>query len=337
MPYNALDSQSQHARVRVRCRNTAAFGGATPSTFELLFSGEAGTSDGSWPLSVPGVSCDGGWYEAPLVFPDPAEPGGTRLIREAVALLAHGQFGSTCPAIYDVYTNPIWIAPVRTVIMVDLIASGDSFQLKLSSELSPTIPIKLIFRTSMKRELLYAQIKQIDPAGGGLIDLTGGEDGAGGLQAIPVPDMGWHGTPEDAPVTKDNRLTFWIHPDRPVRGTLRAARPEDERFVLIVRRTPSAGDVAPCNDARICDAFGNPLGVYVQRFAPYNTCSRRTCSADYRFCESSCSCALAYMCPIGSIYLDCECCLSYSCFPLPCHCTYCAPKEDVFSTYCPGG
>ena len=117
-----------------------------------------------------------------------------------------------------------------------------------------------------------------------------------------------------------------------MRGTRRTdVALADERFVLVVER----GD-GTATDRRLRDAFDNPLGVFMVRFRPYNTCVRRTCASGFRFCNSQCQCVEATRC-VGGISLGgCACCLSYS--PLmPLVCTVCSPGTDVFNTTCPNG
>ena len=364
-----LDEESQSIRVALRCKNVGDFGGQAPSKVELVVSGEAGTDDphkclvgegqacdapsvcasaGGSCVAVPNddtpfeplfdAQCDGSWYEQTIKLgataSDPDRP-----LSHPVAVSAHVAVGDSCPGIYDAYTNPVWVAPVRASVLVTLTKLKNvegKFLMRLSQELSPTLPITLYFPISMREEEVEGFIKQIDPATGELIDLTGGVDNEGKLQAIPNPTKGWGDDPKngDPAETKDSRLTFWIPPANPIRGDLIAADMADERFVLVVRRKVSPGDVAPCDDYRLCDALGNPLSVFTMRFDPED-CVQKSCPSGYKYCYGTCQCVPAYQCPIGAIYLfGCECCLSYSCFPLPCFCTYCASKIDQSYLYC---
>lgn len=65
------------------------------------------------------------------------------------------------------------------------------------------------------------------------------------------------------------------------------------------------------------------------------TCPPKTCSNTSKWCQSTCSCALAQLCPAGSIPYQCPCCLAIDYLNMIC--LSCVPPDNVFPTYCPGG
>jgi len=200
----------------------------------------------------------------------------------------------------------------------------------------------LNFRVSMQPDEVEAHIKQIDPSTGQLVDLTGGTDGKGGLLPIPAFDNGWNDSPPNynpAFILK-NALVLTIPSDKHILALPKAASPADERFVLVVKRKVGPDDQAPCNDRRLCDGVGNPLTLATIKFKPskVSTCTPKSCSEDLLWCESKCQCVLGYECPAGAMnFGGCQCCLQQDCFPLPCTCSYCVPKEDISWLTCPGG
>jgi hypothetical protein len=311
------DTDTQRIYVRTRCQNTTDFGGTVPTTLEVLVSGTAGSTAAHTTVALTAHLCDGAWHTQPLNLP--------AALTNSAALVAHARFGSGCPGTYDAYTNPVWLAVVRGFLPLTVQDASPSLNVSMTT----TVPISLSFPVSMKRERITGRLYQVR-ADGSLGPMTGGTDGRGALLATPATVMGWSDSTDGNMASA--ALQFTIPTATPVRGTRRTdVALADERFVLVVER----GD-GTATDRRLRDAFDNPLGVFMVRFRPYDTCVRRTCASGFRFCNSQCRCVEATRC-VGGISLGgCACCLSYS--PLmPLVCTVCSPGTDVFNTNCPNG
>ncbi|MBM4353558.1 MAG: hypothetical protein FJ109_07130 [Deltaproteobacteria bacterium] len=338
VPVLYSEKASQRVIARLRCTNIADLGGGNVKKAELLVSGQGSTSEEPKTILLEGFECNGSYkdYVIPVGY---TQEDPTATLSQPVAVMAHVQIGDACPGTYDAYTNPVWLAPMNGVITVQAVkTNANSLYLKMEQELSASFSIDVVFRMTMASQKVQARIMQIDAATGNLIKMTGGEDGEGGLILQGGLDQGWGNSPKggDPGDTLRNRLSLRIPYNKYIYGPLTAAKLEDERFVLVVSRVPSESDVAPCNDARLCDTFGNPLGIVMLRFKPMSTCQQKSCPSDYKWCKSLCQCAMAYMCPIGSMYFGgCECCMSYD--PWWLQCVYCAPKESVFYKFCPNG
>ena len=329
--------EAQRFRVRTRCKNIDAFGGSSPTTFELLVTGEAGSGADPKAISLlPEAKCDGQWQDQTVYLGATAgNPEG--MLTGPVAFLAHATVGSGCPGTYESYTNPIWVSTVSTYIPLEASEQPTgSFKLKQESDVFPVV---FNFRQSMLTQELVVRVKAIDKTTGALVDLGGGADGQGGLQPVPAATFGWEGVPPDfdPPVVRNLKLTYAIPSGKPITGPLSTSINQQE-FVLVVTRKLVDSGLDNCNDARLCDSFGNPLGVLAVKFKPTATCSPKSCGLGFKWCESQCNCQLAWECPAGTMdFGGCECCWSWDCFPLPCSCSFCASKEDVFWMTCPGG
>ncbi len=336
---------TQNIRVRLKCSNISDFGGQTASVAELLVTGEAESQTPPKSINLfdymADFKCDGQWYEATVPL-GRTENDPTWMLTGNVAVAAHVSVGSSCPGTYDAYTNPIWVTVANCIMNVELQKSGDSaLVLKLETE-NPPVPLELNFRVSMQPDEVEAHIKQVDPSTGQLVDLTGGIDGQGGLMPIPSVDNGWNDSPPNfnpAFVLK-NALVLTIPSDKHIVAVPKAATPADERFVLVVKRKVGPNDQPPCNDLRLCDGVGNPLTLATIKFKPtkVTACTPKSCSEDLVWCESKCQCVLGYECPAGAMnFGGCDCCVEQECFPLPCYCSYCVPKEPISWLTCPGG
>ena len=328
---------AQRFRLRYRCKNIADFGGNTVEKLELIVSGEAGTSDDPTTIDLTPIAvCDGNWQEANVFLG--ASPGNPEeMLWGPVAVAGHLVIGNTCPGTYDAYTNPIWVSTVNTVLPLQVSQTTED-QFKMTQE-DQKFEIKLNFRQSMLTQDLVARIKAIDANTGALIDLAGGVDGQGGVEPVPPKVFGWEGVPPgfDPPIVSNLILTMRIPYDKPITGPLTTSIKE-QRYVLVVTRKLVDSGKTNCNDARLCDAFGNPIGILAVKFKPSATCNQKSCGGGDKWCESKCQCVQAYDCPEGTMnYGGCECCWSWDCFPLPCSCKDCAPTESVFWMTCPGG
>jgi hypothetical protein len=333
------NKQAQSFRIKTRCKNIDAFGGSNAGTFELLVSGEAGSGADPKTVSLkPAAKCDGEWQEQNVYLGATAgDP--SAMLTGPVAFLAHASFGSGCPGTYDAYTNPIWVSTVNINASLQLMAiNEDSFTVQQESS---NFPITFGFRQSMLTQQLKVQLKAIDHTTGALVNLGGGADGAGGLQPVGAATYGWDSVPPppNNPVVKNLKLTYEIPVGKPISGPLTTSA-EQQELVLVVTRDLNQvfPEYSECDDARLCDSFGNPLGILAVKVKKSVSCNQQSCGLGWQWCQSQCACKQHYECPPGTKdYGGCECCWSWDCSPLPCQCSYCVSKEDIFSITCPGG
>ncbi|MBZ0118762.1 MAG: hypothetical protein K8H88_17305, partial [Sandaracinaceae bacterium] len=112
IPYvvGAPDDEAQRIMVETACLNLPEFGGTQPTRWDLWISGPAGSSEPPRRIELLDdgpMTCDRTLHERRVDLGN---------IERPVALLGHVEFNQGCPAIYDAWTNPIWLAPVRVTV-----------------------------------------------------------------------------------------------------------------------------------------------------------------------------------------------------------------------------
>jgi hypothetical protein len=343
VPMVAGDPKSQRIMVRLRCKNIGDFGGDNVAKAELWVSGPADSDDEPESIDLAGFQCDDQDHDYQIQPAyDPKNP--SAMLDEPIAVMAHVQIGDTCPGTYDAWTNPVWIAPMRTVAPVKAVkvvqGEAEMVELMMDQETLSDLSIDIIFPVTMSNQQVDARVLQIDSKTGQLLPMSGGVDGEGKLLPLGGLDNGWGDWPktEDPGETLRTRLSLWIPKDSHLKGVVTTPNVDDERFVLVVSKFPMSGEeeVASCIDARLCDTFGNPLGVPAIRFKPMVPCEQKACASDFKFCKSTCKCEMAKSCPIGTWpYGSGTCCAQID--PMTLMCLVVLPKEDVYWKFCPLG
>lgn len=221
------------------------------------------------------------------------------------------------------------------------VAGGANFRMGLADY---AVPIVVRFPEPMEDQAVDAHVLQVDPLGGPLIALAGGQDNDGGVFVRPIGSNGWHAGTAGAntelhfaiPGNGPTMMSQWIF------GMVRASGGVTaERFVLRIARTATGGpalrraDGSPIGAGTLDVPFSASMGS-----GPGSCTPGSSCAADWRWCCSTMSCEIAQGCSVpGAFELGgCACCAGPNPFmPLACDLCYSWTLEDLFSTYCPGG
>ncbi len=254
------DEDGQRIMIQTRCRNIPDFGGTVPTRYELWVTGEAGTEDPPSQIDLltgeEHPSCDFTVHDRVVDLGNISTPR---------AMLAHVQIGDTCPAIYDAWTNPVWIAPVKTTVPEFIFRDTDpavAEQWCVEVTDNGDLPgiFELEFPISMMDEPVYALVAGVGTEGE-LLRFEGGVDGMGGLEPVAedgASPNGWL-TSEDGR-TNSTRLRFSIPVGCAVEEDVLDPFITPARMLLVVARDDP--------DPRLRDAYGNPLSIFIARFEP---------------------------------------------------------------------
>lgn len=233
--------------------------------------------------------------------------------------------------LFGCHQFPVTIVPV---------AAGANFRMGLADY---AVPIIVRFSSPMGDQTIDAQVLQVDPGGGPLVPLTGGDGGDGGVFVRPIGTNGWHdgaaGTNTELhlaiPGNGPSMMSQWIF------GMVRAAGGvADERFVLRIRRVTGGpalrrADGTPLGAGTFDVPFSASMGSGTSMCTPTTACP-----ADRRWCCETSRCEVALGCTvIGAFeYGGCACCSGPSVFfPAACDVCYSWSLEDVFADACPRG
>lgn len=292
------DPEAQRPMVRLDCQNIPEFGGAQPTGLELFQ-----TTRSSAPilrrvdLLREETRCDGTAIDRVLDLDNLDEPS---------LLIAHVEFDEGCPAIYEAWTNPIWVAPVRVRMPKTRLWDRDDSEVNdLLIHAVPGFPVdaapedqgvvEIEFPISMKDTQVIVQVAGITAStdcpdgetcvGYNLIPFTGGVDGSGGLEPVLTHggrsnDNGWYPALDDAETTNrdesaSNSILRVRFPtgENAIRWTIDPVgffqdSEEGEEF----RQSPGAVLIVRGTDGDrffpLNDFFDNPLNPLMVRFQP---------------------------------------------------------------------
>ena len=254
------DDDGQRMMLRTRCANTYEFGGVAPARYELWVTGAPGTDERPSVIDLLATdeppSCDEADYDQVLDLDNISEPR---------AVMAHVQMGNSCPAIYDAWTNPIWIAPVKTKVPEIVFRDTDTTLMQQwCVEATDDYPepgvFELEFPVSMMDEPVTALVAGVSTTGA-LLRFEGGVDGMGGLE--PVVDgggspNGWFDSEDGRTATTRLRLRIPLG-CAVMEDALDPYTTPARMILLVARRGP---------DTRLRDVYGNGLSIFLARFEP---------------------------------------------------------------------
>ncbi len=233
-------------------------------------------------------------------------------------------------------------APLESCpVMMVPVAEGRNFRMGLVEYREPVI---VRFGRTMEDQPVVARILQVNPddPDGPPIDLSGGYRGDGGLWQRPRSSNGWHEGPGGEtseihlaiPGMGISKIGEWVF------GHMRAAAPEDERFVIRLERSDGAGPA-------LVDGEGTPLETTpLDVPLPFTVsgssgCTpEATCWPSWRWCCSLERCVEALGCTEAGAFEwgGCDCCAAPEVFsPLECGVCYSWFYEDIFHLSCPDG